>query len=544
MTIYNNAGEVLLTVDVSDNSYRYTELKGDDYVQVEFYSKELIDIPVGAYIEISTDLSKRARYTLYKSPQITQENTKGYIYNLRMEGDRAIMKQYVFYNTVDKRTSFTLSATPIEHLKMILDNLNMREGANMWRCDESKCITGDVTTISYEGLSCYDALQLLAATCDTEYDMERIENPDSFNVSTGVVKPGEKYIKVTLNRIEYEGSSPVTLAYGKGNGLISGITRSADEDISSIGVVFIKGGNKNINPSKYGSPTLLLPQSNTSGIMKGGKFDGNYFSNENGYNQLEGRAYTISERRNSVSFDDTTNKAETVIDCSDIFPQRIGSVTNYTTTNGGKPTVFDNKIPSDLNYNDYLIDGQQLTIVFQSGMLAGKEFKATYDHSNKYFVIEPIYIDDYLMPSNDFKPARDDKYIVYGVAVPDSYVQSAEIEVLRKALKELIIKSSPIYTYTMRTDIVHVKANYIYANGAYQCGSRINLTGFGETKALRVLTRKNNINTPYSIELTLGNGTTKRRWYVSQLLTTSQQAGDNRTNHNFMVNVNNSLDRI
>ena len=226
MTIYDNKGVVLHELTVDDNSYRYSELCGDHYVRLQFSSFEYIDIPVGSYVVFNG-----LRYTLLDPQNVKVNNRTNYEYVAIFDAEHKKLGQWLFKNTVDGRLKFTLTAKPHEHLQMLIDNLSMRDRA--WTMGE--CVKGDEITISYNYISCLDALRLMAEKLKTEWEV--VANT------------------VHLRKVEYNYLSPVSLAYGKGNGFLSGVGRTNYSDTKSLALVYPQGSERNIDASKYGSAT-------------------------------------------------------------------------------------------------------------------------------------------------------------------------------------------------------------------------------------------------------------------------------------------------
>ena len=140
--IYDAFDDVIFSIDVEDSSYRYRELCGEHYVRIEFALATLMDIPVGSYIIVDNE-----RYTLLDPQQVTINNTTSYEYTIIFDAEQTRLKSYVFCNPIDKRIQFPLTAQPIEHLQMLIDNLVEREPSKGWTI--GRCVAGTEMLISY-----------------------------------------------------------------------------------------------------------------------------------------------------------------------------------------------------------------------------------------------------------------------------------------------------------------------------------------------------------------------------------------------------------
>ena len=111
-------------------------------------------------------------------------------------------------------------------------------------------------------------------------------------------------------------------------------------------------------------------------------FDGQYFEDENGFNSGNARHYKTDNLGLSIRRSDKqlSSLAEDSLDCSEIYPKRVGLVTRVEVVDETNNfyDIVDYSIPDNLNYEDYIIGGESMSIIFQSGMLAGKEFDVKY----------------------------------------------------------------------------------------------------------------------------------------------------------------------
>ena len=311
-------------------------------------------------------------------------------YTVLFDPPEANAKVWKFRNPVDGRLKFSLTAKPHEHLQMFVDNMNRRDKG--WTVGE--CIDGVETLIAYDHDFCIDALTRMASTFKTEYEF------------TGK--------RVSLRKIEYNKSNPLPLSYGCGNGFKPGVGRSNTGDNPPTEILFVQGGTDNIDPSKYGSSELLLPKNQTLA------YDGEHFEDEDGFIAKNARRYVVDEAGLSIRRDDKqlSSLAEDSLDCSEIYPKRVGTVNTVVVVDEKNNfyDIVDTSIPSSLNYEECLIEGETMTVVFQTGMLAGREFEVKYYHNAvkgkaaRRFEIVPADIDGQTMPNTTFAPKSGDKY--------------------------------------------------------------------------------------------------------------------------------------
>ena len=120
-----------------------------------------------------------------------------------------------------------------------------------------------------------------------------------------------------------------------------------------------------------------------------------------------------------ITRDGGTNAAEDSYDASEIYPQRVGTVSEVIVVNeeDNLYDVKDSSIPEALNYRDCRIAGERAIIRFETGALAGREFDILqsrddltgYIHAERRFKIVPQELDGVVMPGGVFVPTVGDK---------------------------------------------------------------------------------------------------------------------------------------
>lgn len=491
MIIYNNLGYRVLDVEVDDNSYRNRVIMDDHSLTLYYSLPEHVEIPVGAYCEFQGE-----KFTLERPENFKMKHKRLFEYTVIFEAPEAKAKIWKFRNPVDGRLKFSLTAKPIEHLQMFVDNMNRRDTG--WTVGD--CVDGVETLIAYDHDFCIAALQKQASQFNTEYEF--------------VGK------RVSLKKVEYNKSAPLPLSYGRGNGFKSGVGRSNTGDTPPIEILFVQGGTDNIDPSKYGSSELKLPAGQTL------SYDGEHFENEAGFVKANARNYVVDESGLSIRRYDKqlSSLAEDSLDCSEIYPKRVGTVSSVVVVDAGNNfyDIIDTGIPSTLNYEECLIEGETMTIIFQSGMLAGREFEVKYYHeavknkAARRFEIVPAELDGQTMPNATFAPKAGDKYAVFKCMLPDSYIRDDETEtgaswdMFRAAVKYLFDNEEQKFTFTGELDGIWSKKDWLNIGGRIKLGGYILFSDEQFQKdgvLVRITGVKDYINKPYSPVIELSNTT-------------------------------------
>ncbi|MFK2681143.1 hypothetical protein ACIXT9_02465 [Bacteroides fragilis] len=480
MIIYDKSGKPI-NLGVTDDSYSYNSVMSENSLTLYFSSDEYIEIPVGSYCDFFGE-----RYTLKKESNFTKNGTRNFEYTLLLETDQVDLKLWKIRNPVDNRIKFSYTVTPREHLELLVTNANRRGSG--WKVGE--CIEGSEKTIEYNHTYILDGLNQLADENGTEW---QIVNKT-----------------IHLRKVEYNKSNPLSLSYGKGNGFKTGVGREVGD--APVEVLLVQGSDRNIDFSKYGAKELLLPRSKTL--------------------VYEGRTYITSADGLSVMRADKvlTTAHEDSLDCSEIYPSREGTVERVVTVD--KENNFydfiDSSIPDDLNFEDYLIVGENMTVIFQDGMLAGKEFEVKYFHEEvkaqgkvkaaKRFEIVPQEIDGITMPDGSaFMPQPGNKYAVFGIQLPDAYIcddntqTGASWDMFREAVKYLYEHEDKKFTFTGTLDGIWAKKRWLQIGGKIILGGYVS---FSDTQfqpdgiLIRMTGIKRYVNSPYKPEIELSNTTT------------------------------------
>ena len=497
MIIYNDKGKKLLEIEVDDNSYRHRVIMGDYNLTLYYSLAEHVELPVGCYCDYQGE-----RFTLERPEAFKMKHSRSFEYTVIMESSQAKAKIWKFRNPVDGRLKFSLTAKPHEHLQMFVDNMNRRDTG--WAV--GSCVSGDEVCISYSHAFCYEALEQMASTLNTEFE---------FNGKT-----------VSLRKVEYNKNNPLPLSYGRGNGFKPNVGRSNYGETPPTEILYVQGGSDNIDPSKYGSSELLLPKSQSIG------FDGVYFEDEEGFNADNARYYMTDDLGFSIrrKDKDLTSLAESSLDCSDIYPKHVGEISSVVCVDKDKNfyDIIDNSIPENLDYEKCLIDGETMTVIFQTGMLAGKEFEVKYYHNSilnpdgslkkaaRRFEITPQEIDGQTMPNETFCPRANEKYAVFKCMLPDAYIcnnatkSGASWDMFRQAVKSLFDNEETKFTFTGDLDGIWAKKDWLNIGGRIKLGGYIKFSDERFQKdgvLVRITGIKDYINKPHSPSLELSNET-------------------------------------
>lgn len=490
MKIYSSAGSVLLDIEVDDGSYSYREIMGRDDLTLYFALTSFVEIPVGSYC-----VFQNVTYYLLKPESLTLRHTRNWEYTLTMETYAGLLQTAIYQNPDDRRLKFFVTGPAATHLDLLVRCLNGKRSG--WSY-ESTVDTSLEKAVGYDFGNCKEALQLIADGFETEWEII-----------------GKKII---LGKVEHGKATPVSMSYGKGNGFLPGVERRNYNDEIPLSRLFVQGGDRNIVFSRYGSKTLMMPKGVTVG------YDGEKFSWEGGYSQSKAKTFTTDSDGASVSLVGATSECDGALDCSEIYPKWVGTVSEVIVVDAKKNLYdfVDNTIPLTLDYAE-CATSETMTVIFQTGALAGREFDVAFtkrkaDVVVNRFAIVPATIDEVDMPSASFAPASGDKYIVFHCSLPQSYINDpdthtgAEWDVLRKAVAYLWDSCRPRFSISGKMDGIWSKLRWDSIGGNIVPGGYISFTDerfSPEAFSVRITAVTQFVNRPYSPEITLSNEPTR-----------------------------------
>ena len=364
LTLYDQYGSVKTTLSPNDTSTQDKEVQGDNVLSLSFMLYEYVSVDVNDYVVFEGE-----RYWAVEKYLPNEKSTVEWEYNLKLYGIESLIKRFLVLKTVDgaNEAVFTLTARPIEHMRLIVQNIN--DGMDHTTNFKVGTVEGtDNVVIDYTGKYCNEGLKELAEKVGVEWWIE-----------------GE-----TVNLCRCEHGEEVTLGYG--NGLTS-LDRDVADNAKFYTRLFPIGSSRNIDPERYGASRLQLP-----GGVK--------------YVDVNADRYGIIHHYEQEAF-------------SDIYPRRVGVVSsvrseNVTDTDGKPFTIYYFKDDSlTFDPNDYEIGGLVKHVSFQEGSeLAGlgadndHYFEVNYDSETREFEIITIwpYDDDTQLPGGTLVPKAGDRY--------------------------------------------------------------------------------------------------------------------------------------
>ena len=556
MVIYSAEGVPIISVKVDDSSYKYEEIMGDCNVYLEFSLTEHIEIEPGAYIYFNG-----VRYEMLRRENVSIQHSRNYEYKATFSGPQARFERYIMYNYQDGRVKFDMIAKPDTLLTMVLWNLNQRE-PNTWSM--GSYIVKDERLVSFNHTNIKDALNIIAEAFDTEWSVE----------------PYGAGFRINLRKNEFNKESPLALGYGKNQGFKPGVGRLSYGEFGQVEKVWIDGSDRNISLQNYGWTTVHFPRSFSFKIDAQGKYRyyvGQVLYQQDGYDGATALDFITDEFGASVRLASAASSCvEASLDLTEYYPKRVGTVTDvYYFYKGQYLHYSDLAELQDVDWSEVQVDiiddtigegadsldydeckfsnDEPLTVIFQNGMLAGREFNATFikeplmrsvvDPNTGQVVIDPTTgepvkevarpgnrfelsratIDGVDMPNAAFRPnaatgGAQDSYIVVNCWLPAKYIRDdvngagAELDSLRAACKFIRENKDPQFSFKGTVDDLYSHRNWNEIHDKFIVGGCISFQNDSiqpEPIVTRIIGIKTFVNNPYAPELTLSNETVK-----------------------------------
>ena len=463
------------------------ERMGEDTLTLVVEATLPIDFTVGDTLQA---LGKT--YYLNTLPGVQRSARRHLTYTVVLESAKYDLSKTILVNefaggkeTVNE-TEFSYTGEFDQLMDLAVINLNRTQGADSWQW--RKVDTGadpdfdpqyqECKTLTF---SCENVLSALNTIC-TEWGVEyRIETVD-----------GRRTISVgQIGRQVYE----YRFAYGKGRGLYS-LTRSNASESSAPTRLYAYGSSQNLGTAyRERRRRLALPLEHPSPLIREGL-----------YVQDDALVERFGLIEGAVIFDQ-------------VYPSREGTVSSVDPQDELKFTdleMFDLNETDEQGDSKYLLGTSSPVVHFNTGNLGGYEFSiAGYNSTTKTFTLVPFTDEnEYRYPSADdaaFRIAPGDRYVLLGIALPETYVAQAEERLAEKALEKYTRLAQGRYAYSLEIDPFFMKeyfpnarfapafsaGDYLYIEDADLVDGTDATTGQAGTAAVKISSVSIDLYQPY-----------------------------------------------
>lgn len=486
ITIKDTLGNVRFSTEINTGSRRKFSLMSEDYIVLKFSVEDPVYFKLGDYTD--TELGLFELVDLYK-PTLN-DSTGAYDYELRLDAHYYKWKNKIFKFNPEvggSEAGWKLTATLDVHLGVFLRNLSAlgyTYKGTPFEVNIDSTVAKTSRLIVYDNTNLIDALTQMAETWECEWWVEdnqirfgRCEfgDPVDFVINENVERMPREESKATFATRVY--------AFGSTRNIPNDY-RPVDESVVVNGIV---------------QKRLMMPT---------------------GVPHVD--AYP----------DMTTEEAvEDVVIFDYIYPRRTGTMSSVTpvertenvenedgSTTQQKYTVYQFKDTGITFSKDYILPGEELRIVFQTGAMAGMDFAVTFNPDNLPEKLEDgswnpqaqlweiVRNEDYgrMLPADTLIPTNGDTYNLYGFdstsPVFEDMIKRAEEELEEKA-RDYVEKTKidpNTYPCTMMSDYMYNDGNV--RTNEFTVGARINLINpayFENGRVSRVIGFEFDLDIPY-----------------------------------------------
>lgn len=483
------SGSILLTTLPDEGCKRKFTLMKEDYILLKFSLENPIFFKYGDYVECDFGMFEMCDL---QNP-VFNANTAGYDYELQLDAYYWKWKNKIFKYTPEvagQEASWNLTASLDVQAGIVLRNLKALgyayKGQDFVFSIDST-VENKALLMTYDNINILDACFSMAKKWDCEcWVTENIINFGRCEYGTPVdFEIGDNVVEMTSSESKSTYATRI-YAFGSTRNIPSNY-RPVDESIVVNGVV---------------QKRLMLP---------------------------EGTPYIDAYPDMS-----TEEAVEQVVVFDDIYPRtdgHISKVITYTDTvnneDGTQTTeTFYQFTDTGITFSkDYILEGEELHIIFQSGSLNGMDFGVTFNPMGdpeknedgswnpKAQLWEIVANEDYgrKLPDDVLKPKEGDTYILYGwdsSKIADLGLVSAAEQELKDKAEEYVAKSRidpNTYSCTMMSDYMYGldeggNQNPDYAKH-FDVGDKVNLvnSAFFESgnRQSRIIGYECNLDKPY-----------------------------------------------
>lgn len=442
------SGRIKLSVSIGSSSLHRFELMKEDYISIVFSLETPVQLEIGDNVDYEGSLY----YITDKVYPTFNTSNGGYDYTLRLESHYYRWKNHIlFYDRQgNKEASWSLTRSPEAHLSIVVSNL--RAIGFTFKGKEYQAIVDSTVDpvakfVQYNNTNIIDALTKIAEAWECEWWVD-----------------GDK---IYLGHLEH--GEPVNLEIGKE---ISSMSRSQSQDIFATRL-YAFGSSRNL-PSDY-------RKGETGAVVEGVVQKRLMLPAGTPYvDVIEG----LEEEQ----------VVEAVIIFEDIYPRVTGTITEVIPKeitdedDSGDPITFTVYRFKDANLTfkkEYILPGQELHVIFQTGPLSGMDFALEFnperlpEDNPEAQVFEIVRNDTYgqTLPESPLIPGIGNKYILYNFDtryVNDALIPQAEQELLERtiAYKDKVVSDPSTYTCSLNS---YRASGYDENNGLLNPEKEINL---------------------------------------------------------------------
>lgn len=512
------SGNLILEAPLTKGAVAAESLMAHDYMELSWESTENTALPVGAYITVGTE-----KYRLLEPYSPEQKDELQYSYRPKFQSrTSAWAKVPLFFYTYSKdgtaiegrEPDWTYTDTALRLMQYMAKAI-YEETGELWSVEVASDLAG-VKTLSFASTDILSGLGQIADAFETEWHADKTTNIlrlgrimlDSGYVPTLEVGVNIKAPSVTKNKEGY---------YNRF--YVFGSTRNITQDYKGADVNNLVNKRLTLDPAVYPEGCIDRRKSPAEPAMtKILTFDGIYPKSSLVVVEARPRLMYVTKDGTSEKIQIGTDAdGNPIYDQYSIWYVQLG----IKNADGSvKPFRLANKETySKDNPDGVLIPGKALSIHFNGGLLAEREFEVDYKEKSKTETnsdgapfdvkegdFEILYIKegDFIIPSmTGAVPMEGDKAVLFNLRMPDEYISGAYKELEGEAEKAIAEYESDRDNYQFSSNHIAFKDDEALQN--LRVGQKVIYVNGGYSYETRIINIEKKLDFPWEQTITIGN---------------------------------------
>lgn len=503
--IYGISGDVICSVLITKDAVSHEELMTSDYIQLSWNDDKTIVLPAGAYI-----IYQDEKYSLIEPYLPLRENEAEYKYTPQFHSrimiwDKIPVPLYTYESdglTIKSREmDWDFTGSPADAMYMVKQAIKNETGED-WTIQLSESLPATIT-ISSQSTSIFSNLNNIAEECETEWWTDK---------KTNTIYLSECKYGTPLKLIVGENVSVPSVSESK-DGYYTrfyafGSTRNITQEYDSGQATnHIANKRLGLDPTKYPGGFKDIKGHFENGVFTSDLMPGEIFIKTLFFDKIfPSSKLTISDVRARLKYrlDNNGNKI------------KIGGTDDEPVYEQYAIWYFQIE---NFNFDkESIIDGKNLSVSFESGQLAGRDFELKYyDKPEKKndeadvttFEIKTgdyeIIIDEStgnIIPGLSYIiPQNGDQIILFNIIMPSEYVSSAQNELEKELDKAISDASKDNNSY----EVESYPENFYEHSYDTHLGQEVNFYNGDNILNSRILMVEKHLDFQYEQTIRIGN---------------------------------------
>lgn len=477
------SGKILKSVIETADCKKYEELMSLCYISLSWDDENNIQLPAGSYIEYNGE-----KYRLIEpyDPSFKDEST--FQYTPKFYDKIALWSKKPLFLVTDtgEETDWSMTAYPGQFMEAVVRALSKYTGETFTYSVDASIAQSTMEYISFQNKNIFDGLTEIANKWDVEWWVEG-------NI-------------IHLSKCQY--GEPITLEVGKNVGIPT-VTNNKDGYFTRF---YAFGSTKNIT-QEYDDGGFTNGLVNKRLTLNPSLYPG-------GYMDIRPDLHPEEVFVKTLIFDNIFPSSKLVI--SGVRAE----LKDYIDSDGnkiqvgeseGKPLYkqyaiwyfkidgfnFNNSTyDKDDNPEGMLLSGLDLSVIFESGQLNGRDFKLTYHEKTQEYEINFVEESGSIIVPGTVSliPADGDNIVLYNIRMPEEYVSSSQKELAEALLSEMERYKRNMNSYSFTSYPV----SFYEENLDMKVGQSVSFIYGGNNLSTRVLKVEKQLDYPIEQTITIG----------------------------------------